>query len=95
MPEDLDLVPTLWRDPDRVVQDEKHEDGLVFELDTSDGGILRLPLLRIGNSLVNGTLYKKKQALGRADVEKWRAPHLLKPASKLYHFLDLKGNRKW
>lgn len=70
MPEDLDLVPTLWRDPDRVVQDEKHEDGLVFELDTSDGGILRLPLLRIGNSLVNGTLYKKKQALGRADVEK-------------------------
>ena len=68
-PHDLDLVPTLWRDPDRVVQDEDHKDGLVFEMKTGDGGLLRLPIIRIGNSIRTGTLYKKRQTRGRAGVD--------------------------
>ena len=61
MPEDLDLIPTLWRSPDRVVTDPKHAEGPVFELDTSDGGILRLPIIKLGNTITTGTLYKKKR----------------------------------
>ncbi|MBO7309063.1 MAG: hypothetical protein J6V38_05465 [Kiritimatiellae bacterium] len=61
MPEDLDLIPTLWRSPDRVTTDPKHPEGPVFELDTSDGGVLRLPIIKIGNTITTGTLYKKKR----------------------------------
>jgi len=68
MPEDLDLIPTLWRDPDRVVSDPEHPEGPVFEFDTPDGGVLRLPIVRIGNSITTGTLYKKRRTRGRADI---------------------------
>ena len=47
--------PPLER-PDRVVQDKEHPEGLVYELDTADGGFLRLPIIRIGNSISAGTL---------------------------------------
>ena len=47
--------------PDRVAKDEEHPESPVFELDTADGGILRLPIISIGNSITTGTLYKKKQ----------------------------------
>lgn len=69
MPEDLDLIPSIWRNPDRVVTDDEHPGGPVFEFDTPDGGVLRLPIIRIGNSITTGTLYKKKKTRGRAGVE--------------------------
>lgn len=61
MPEDLDLIPTIWRDPDRVVSDPKHPEGPVFEFDTPDGGVLRLPIIKLGNTITTGTFYKMKR----------------------------------
>lgn len=61
MPEDLDLIPTIWRDPDRVVSDPKHPEGPVFEFDTPDGGVLRLPIIKLGNTITTGTFYKIKR----------------------------------
>lgn len=61
MPEDLDLIPTIWRDPDRIVSDPKHPEGPVFELDTPDGGVLRLPIIKLGNTITTGTFYKMKR----------------------------------
>ena len=58
-PKDIDLLPTLWRNPDRI--EDGHGSGLVFELDTADGGTLVMPVLRKGNTLVTGTLYKRKR----------------------------------
>ena len=61
MPEDLDLIPTIWRDPDRVVSDPEHPEGPVFEFDTPDGGVLRLPIIKLGNTITTGTFYKMKR----------------------------------
>lgn len=61
MPEDLDLIPTIWRDPDRIVSDPQHPEGPVFEFDTPDGGVLRLPIIKLGNTITTGTFYKMKR----------------------------------
>lgn len=58
MPHDLDMLPTLWRSPDRILPG--HGAGLVFELDITDGTLV-LPVLRRGNTLMAGTLYKRKE----------------------------------
>ena len=62
LPHDLDMIPEIWRNPNRILSG--HNNSLVFEIDLADGGTLVLPLLKRGNSLITGTLYKRKKSHG-------------------------------
>ncbi len=54
---DLDLIPTLWRSPDRVIPGD-FPGSIICELDTFDGGVVRM-IVGVKKTPVLHTLYKK------------------------------------
>ena len=63
---DLDLIPTLWRSPDRVARRGYHG-SFTCELDTVDGGILRMVVDVMRTPRIK-TLYKRKSGLGSGGL---------------------------
>ena|GEM_PF-1045208 len=59
---DLDLIPTLWRRPDRVLPGE-FSGSFVCQLETFDGGILNM-VVDVKRTPVIHTLYKNKPGMG-------------------------------
>ena len=59
---DLDLIPTLWRNPDRVIPGD-FTGSFVCQLDTFDGGILNM-VVDVKRTPVIHTLYKNKPGMG-------------------------------
>ena len=59
---DFDLVPTLWRDPDRVSPGD-FPGSFICELETFDGGILKM-VVDVKRTPVMHTLYKNKPGMG-------------------------------
>lgn len=63
---DLDLIPTLWRAPERVTAGG-YPGSFTCELDTIDGGILRM-VVDITKTPKIKTLYKRKSGLGSGGL---------------------------
>lgn len=63
---DLDLIPTLWRSPDRVAKGG-YPGSFTCELDTVDGGILRM-IVDVTKTPRIKTLYKRKSGLGSGGL---------------------------
>lgn len=59
---DLELIPSLWRQPDNVTQGA-FPTSLVCEIETVDGGILRM-VVDVKRIPVIRTLYKRKSSTG-------------------------------
>ena len=59
---DLELIPTLWRQPDRVVEGG-YRGSIICELDTIDGGTLKM-VVDVKRMPAMHTLYKNKSGLG-------------------------------
>lgn len=58
-PEDLDLVPSLWRTPD-YIEAGGQKDSIVLCLETFDGGILKMPVKVRSNIPIPTGLFKQK-----------------------------------
>ena len=58
---ELAIIPHVWRTPDRVETDEKRG-GIIFELDSCDGGTYCLVVRRYKQAAELKTFYKKKGA---------------------------------
>ena len=56
---DVDLVPTMWRDPD-YIERGKDNDSLVLCIECFDGGILKMPIHVNGNTPFGTGIYKQK-----------------------------------
>ena len=63
---DLDLIPTLWRTPDHVVKGG-YTGSFTCEVDTIDGGILRMVVDATKTPKIK-TLYKRKSGLGSGGL---------------------------
>ena len=63
---DLDLIPTLWRSPDRVAKGG-YKGSFTCEVDTIDGGILRM-VVDVTKTPKIKTLYKRKSGLGSGGL---------------------------
>ena len=59
---DLDLIPTLWRNPDNVLPGD-FRDSFVCQLETFDGGVLNM-VVDVKRTPVIHTLYKNKPGMG-------------------------------
>ena len=59
---DLDLIPTLWRKPDRVLPGD-FKGSFICQLETFDGGILNM-VVDVKRTPVIHTLYKNKPGMG-------------------------------
>lgn len=65
---DLDLVPSLWREPDRVSAGD-FPGSFICEMETFDGGVLKM-VVDVKRTPVLHTLYKNKPGMGLgASVE--------------------------
>ena len=63
---DLDLIPSIWRNPDRVLPGG-YKGAIALELDTIDGGTTRM-IVDITNVPKIKTLYKMKSGLGSGGL---------------------------
>lgn len=59
---DLDMIPSLWRNPDRVAKGG-YDGSFICEIDTIDGGVLSLVVDATRTPKIK-TLYKRKSDLG-------------------------------
>lgn len=63
---DLDLIPSIWRKPDRVLPGG-YKGAIACELDTIDGGTIRM-IIDITKVPKIKTLYKRKSGLGSGGL---------------------------
>ena len=63
---DLDLIPSIWRSPDRVLPGG-YKGAIACELDTIDGGTMRM-IVDITKVPKIKTLYKRKSGLGSGGL---------------------------
>ncbi|MBS7285703.1 MAG: hypothetical protein KIH06_00375 [Kiritimatiellae bacterium] len=63
---DLELIPTLWRKPDRVLPGG-YDGSFICELDTIDDGILRM-VVDVNKTPKLHTLYKRKSGKGTGGL---------------------------
>ena len=63
---DLDLIPSIWRKPDRVLPGG-YKGAIACELDTIDGGTMRM-IIDITKVPKIKTLYKRKSGLGSGGL---------------------------
>lgn len=61
-PADLDLVPSMWRNPD-CIEAGGEKDSIVLCLETFDGGILKLPVKVRGLVTMPTGLFKQKSPM--------------------------------
>jgi len=62
LPGDFDLMPTVWRSPDRFIKVKDHH--AVLELESVDGGFLQLAVNTMRGF---ASYYKTKKPLGAAS----------------------------